>query len=193
MDRPRPEDVTLLLKRIDEGDSEAAASLIPLVYGELKALAGFFFSSQPANHTLQPTALVHEAWIKIGAGGGLGGVSNRRHFFALASRAMRQVLADHAKRLRREKRGGGKSHRTVTFKDEITPDPASAIDVVAFDDALSTLQKLNERHAKVVELRLFGSLTLVEIGETLGVSKTTVVADWNMARAWFLRQLADAG
>lgn len=128
-----PEDVSILLKRIRNGDQGAANSLMPLVYGELKALAGYFFSSQASGHTLQPTALVHEAWLKIG-GRALDQVSDRRHFFALASGAMRQVLTDHARKLRTQKRGEGK-HRTLTFNDAITPGAESEIDVVAVDEA----------------------------------------------------------
>ncbi|GJM45575.1 MAG: extracytoplasmic sigma factor ECF [Gemmatimonadota bacterium] len=169
----------------DSGDEPVESALLPLVYNELRGLARAVFSASPSGHTLQPTALVHEAWLKLV--GNLDSVKGRRHFFAVAATAMRQVLADHAKAHRRAKRGGGV--RAITLHEDVDRG-TRVFDVVAFDDALSTLSELNARHARVVELRFLGSLTISETAAELGISETTVVSDWTMARAWLRSQLA---
>lgn len=178
--------LTDLLSRIREGDQSAKNQLVPLVYGELQNLASLAFARQPGGHTLQPTALVHEVWLKLGAG--LERFSDRRHFLAVASRAMRQILADHARALRTQKRAHAKS--AVTLHEEMDPSALADIDVVELDDALAKLSRLNPRHARVVELRLFGSLTIAEVAESLSVSRGTVKADWTTARAWLRQELA---
>ncbi len=183
----RQVDVTRLLESARERGESAEDLLLPLVYDELRGLAHAVFAGgvSPAGHTLQPTVLVHEAWLKLV--GNLDPVHGRRHFFAVAATAMRQVLADHAKAHRRAKRGGGV--RAVTLHEGLAHEPR-VFDVVAFDEALSALASHNARHARIVELRFLGSLTISETAAELGISETTVVSDWTMARAWLRCQLA---
>lgn len=178
------EDVTTLLGEIRHGDPGAESRLFEILYAELRRVA-----RGVAGHggLIQPTALVHEIWLKLT--GRLDSVEGRRHFFALAARAMRQVVADRAKAARRLKRG---SHeRTVMLRSHDAVDAAAmqAIDLVDLDDALERLSGLDPRHAQVVEMRLLGSMTMDEIAEELGVSKRTVEGDWSMARAWLTREL----
>lgn len=180
-----PSDFTALLRRHRQGDRDALGGLLDHAYGELHDLARRAFTSQPGGHTLQPTALLHEAWLKLG--GRVDDIRDRQHFFALAARAMRQVLADHARRGARQKRGDGRRPEVL---DEATDGAYEVDDLVALDDSLSRLSQLNQRHARVVELRIFGSLTVVEVAEELGVSRSTVESDWTMARAWLRRELS---
>lgn len=183
-----PQEVTRLLSQIREGDEKAGEQLVPLVYEELKELARIFFSAQPNHHTLQPTALVHEAWVKISPS--LDRIEDRTHFLAVAARAMRQILADHARTVRSQKRYSGR--KAITLIEDITPTPRKDIDLVLLDDLLVKLADLNRRHAKITELRLFGSLTIQETARVLDVSERTVVSDWKMARRWLRVQLAQA-
>ena len=184
-----PPAVTELLDRIREGDEHAVDALLPLVYSELRDLAGAIFTGQPEGHTLQPTALVHEAWIKMV--GHVDRMNNREHFFAVAARAMRQVLADHARAVQAEKRGGGA--RAVTLVDDQVGSPvAGGFDLVAFSEALNRLEALNPRQARVIELRTLGALTIEETARELGVSHGTVETDWRFARAWLRAELRSA-
>jgi RNA polymerase sigma factor (TIGR02999 family) len=186
MSEKGPEQVTRILGRIRRGDSSASDELAELVYDELRSLARLVFSSNAQTpHVLQPTALVHEAWAKMA--GNLADIGDRVHFFAVAARAMRQVLADHRKAAFREKRGGGE--RPVTLHDCTDWGQGKALDLLAFEDALSRLGKLNERHSRVVELRILGGLTLDETASMLGVSERTVRSDWQTARAWLRTEL----
>ena len=179
-------EVTRLLDRLRGGDESAAGQLLPLVYEELHALARAVFSGQRAGHTLQPTALVHEAWMKLA--GGLDRLDDRRHFFVLASTAMRQVLTDHARGKSRQKRGG--ANFQITLDMSLEPAAPPAVDLVALEDSLNRLGELNERHARVVELRLLGALTIPETADVLGVSHGTVESDWAMAKVWLRRELS---
>lgn len=158
-----------------------------MVYDELRALARQI-GPRGAAHTLQPTAIVHEAWLKLAPN--LDEVNNRLHFFAVASMAMRQILADHARGARREKRGG--AWNAVTLHEDMAQRGPLDADVCALDECLESLASLNARHARVVELRVFGGLTIAETALALGVSHTTVESDWSMARAWLWRNLAPA-
>ena len=178
------------------GDASALDDLMPRVYGELRALADAYMRRERAGHTLQPTALVHEAFLRL-----LrlppGSVQNRVHFFALAAQAMRRILADHARRHRAAKRGGS----AVRVPLEIVEGGAGAAPAaggfpaqpeVAADDldtALDDLAKLDARQARVVELRFFGGLSIEETAEVLAVSPATVKRDWLVARAWLHREL----
>lgn len=180
--------VTIMLDRIATGDARAAEELLPLVYDELRAMAGSNMNRQAASHTLQPTALVHELYLKVT--GAREGFANRAHFMAVAATAMRQILTDHARRKRAQKRGGD-GHR-VDIDPGNLADPASAIDAVALDDALTKLAELDPRRHRVVELRFFGGLTVEEVADLLEVSRSTVEADWRSARAWLAVELADA-
>lgn len=182
--------VTQLLENIREGDSSAQANLLSIVYDELRNLAAGIMHGRPGGRTLlQPTALVHEAWMKLA--GNLDSIEGRRHFFSVAAKAMRHVLADYAKAQRRLKRGGDRA--TVALDEGAVADDRSpgrdAIDLVDLDDALTRLAALNERHARVVEMRLLGSMTIQEIANELDVSKRTIENDWTMARAWLSREL----
>jgi len=180
------DDVTRLLQRIEAGDEGAAARLYPLVYDHLHRLAQHAFGGRGAGHTLQPTVLVHDAYLKLI--GHAGNLNDQAHFFVVAAKAMRQLLADHARAQRAEKRGG--EWRRVTLQD-VTPDSGShELDLVALDEALTQLAALSERQARIAELRFLAGLEVDEVAQALGVSSRTVVADWRTARA-FLRARLD--
>ena len=174
-------ETTRLLEALRAGDESAAAPLVELLYHELYAMAR---ARVRPGKTLQPTALVHEVWLKLN--GQLGSFHDRRHFLAVASRAMRQVLANAARDARTLKRGGDRFG--VTLGAEVGA-PAAEIDLVALDDSLRRLAELDERQGRIVELRFLCSLTIAETAEVLGVSTTTVEDDWAMARAWLRREL----
>jgi len=180
------ERVTSLLGEMREGTAGAHERLFALVYPELRSLAGAVFSGQNPAHTLQPTALVHEACLKLA--GKLGSIEDRRHFFIVAGKAMRQIVADHARGRLAEKRGGAR--RRVTLDAALAEAREAEIDLVALDDCLSRLAELNARHAKVVELRLFSGLSIDETAEVLGISPRSVDSDWAMAKAWLRKKLA---
>ena len=179
---------TQVLEALAGGDAGAADRLLPLVYDELRALAASYFARQAVGHTLQPTALVHEAYLKL-AGGGNAQWESRAHFFAVAARAMRQILMNHARDKAAAKRGGGRQR--ITLDEGVTPagNGDRELDLLALDDALSQLSRLSERQATVVELRFFGGLTIAEAAHVLGVGTTTVEDDWHLARAWLGREL----
>ncbi|MEM7199217.1 MAG: ECF-type sigma factor [Planctomycetota bacterium] len=176
-------DATVLVKRVQDGDEAAANELLPLVYEELRARASSYFLHQPANHTLQPTALVHDVFVKLVRSPD-NAWQNRAHFCAVASRAMRQVLTDHARRRAKAKHG---NRQGVTQLE--TPATRSVVDVLGLDDALRQLADLNERHARLIELRFFGGLNNSEVAEVLGVSTSTIEKEWRTARAWLAHQL----
>ncbi|MCL2648152.1 MAG: sigma-70 family RNA polymerase sigma factor [Phycisphaerales bacterium] len=183
------EDVTRVLEQIKQGDKRAADKLLPLVYDEFRALARHYLAQERADHTLQPTALVHEAYMKL--------VDQKRvdwqgrsHFFAVAAQAMRRILVDHARTRQREKRGGGRAR--VQLDEAVALSPQKNEDVLALDEALEKLAKLAPRQAKVVELRFFGGLSVEEVATTLNVSKRTIEGDWTFARTWLSRELRDS-
>ncbi len=182
------EQTTQVLARLDGGDFSAAAELLPLVYDQLRAVADKHFRRQPADHTLQPTALVHEAYMKL-VDQTVEKWSSRAHFFAVASKAMRQILINHAHRRAAARRGGDR--QKLTFVEELTPTPQREVDLLVMDEALTKLAALNERMARVVELRFFGGLTVDEVAHVLGVSKRTIEGDWETARAWLSRALGE--
>ena len=184
-DRSPSGEATLLLARLSEGDSEAANDLLPLVYDQLRAMAGGQFRGERSNHTLQPTALVHEAYIKLIQVE--GSWKNRAHFCAIAASAMRKILINHARAKRASKRAGNRVD--VTVDALATSAGQTALDLVDLDDALTKLASLNERYARIVELRFLGGLQVEEIAEILGVSSRTIRKDWRVARAWMAREL----
>jgi RNA polymerase sigma-70 factor (ECF subfamily) len=190
------QDVTELLAQAGAGDSTAASRLMTLVYEELRGVAGGYLRGQRAGHTLQPTALVHEAFLKL-TDKTNPRWNDRAHFFALAARAMRQILIDHARGKDAAKRGGGGGEgawRRVTLDVAVAPSGHTDIDVLALDESLETLARLDPRQAQIVEMRFFGGLTVQEAADVLGVSVPTVELDWRMARAWLSRRLGgDAG
>ncbi len=181
-------DATQMLNDLTSGDATAAQRLLPLVYAELRALAGSLFRGGRSDHTLQPTALVHEAYIKLVDQSGAEW-NNRIHFFAVAATAMRQILSNHARAKRADKRGAGWGRVTI---DVASDTPSSAIDLVALDEALEHLVKIDPRMQRVVELRFFAGMTVEEVAKVLDVSKTTVEGDWRTARAWLKQELADS-
>jgi RNA polymerase sigma-70 factor (ECF subfamily) len=181
------EATTRMLADLDRGDAAAAEKLFPLVYDQLRIVADNLFRQQPAGHTLQPTALVHEAYMRL-VNQEDERWSSRAHFFAVASKAMRQILINYAERRAAAKRGGDRQR--VTLSEGVTPAPQRELDVLALDEALRKLAGLSERMGRVVELRFFGGLTVEEVAHVLGVSKRTVEGDWQMAKAWLSRELS---
>jgi RNA polymerase sigma-70 factor, ECF subfamily len=175
-------------------DNRAAANrLLELVYDDLKALAASHLKKESPTHTLQPTALAHEAFMVLIDQSRVDW-KGRSHFLAIASQAMRRILIDHARGRDRQKRGGG--WKRVAIQDGGEPAaaaPASDIDIEALDDALSKLADVDERQARIVEMRYLGGMTVEEVAEALGVSKRTVEGDWTMARAWLRKELAGLG
>ncbi len=165
---------------------DATTAMMSLVYDELRALAGGYFRSQPSDHTLQPTALVHEAFLRL-AHTDVSKLNGREHFFAVAATAMRQILTSHARKRLAVKRGGGA--KQITLTNVVLPDSPSTLDVVELDRVLSELERLNERQARLVEYRFFGGLTIPEIAKVLEVSVTTAEKDWRRARAWLAAEL----
>ncbi len=185
MDSIDPKTLTRMLQGARGGDDGALEVLLGAVYAELGEVAARLFSKERKDHTLQPTALIHEAWMKLEAH--IGGLEDRAHFFAVASQAMRQVLADHARGRLRQKRSG--QHDRVALGGTFGALGAVEIDLVDLDDTLSRLSKLHPRHGRVVELRVLGGLTIAEVASALGVSDTTVERDWLMAKAWLRTEL----
>lgn len=183
-----PGRITRLLLAARSGDQEAFDALLPLVYDELRGLARNRMRAERAEHTLSPTALVHEAYLKL-----LGyedvAWQNRAHFFAVAARAMRQILVDHARRRTRQKRGGNRVRVTLEPRMR-TFDPAPR-EIVDLDQALSRLEEEHERRARVVVCRFFGGMQVDETAEALGVSAATVKRDWAAARVWLNRELGN--
>jgi RNA polymerase sigma-70 factor, ECF subfamily len=173
-------DVTLLLHRVARGDQDALARLMPLVYGQLRRLAAHCMLSERSDHTLQPTALVHEAYMVLVKQ--RVGWQNKAHFFAVAARLMRRILIDHARGHLRDKRGGGE--RAVPLDEALVFAPEQSSELVKLDQSLERLAKLDPRQSKIVELRFFGGLTVEQTAAVLGISEKTVKRDWSMAKAW---------
>jgi len=182
--------VTLVLKAVEAGDPRAAEQLLPLVYAELRALARAFMAREAPGNTLQPTALVHEAYLRL-VGDADPGWNGRGHFFAAAAQAMRRILVDQARRKAALKHGGG--HRRLDFDDADIPIEPPSEDILALNGAIEKLAQADERKARVVELRYFVGLDLAETARALGVSEPTVERDWRFARAFLYEELARAG
>ena len=170
------------------GDREAAARLMPLVYDELRRLARGYLQRERPDHTLQATGLVHEAYIRL-VDQTTTTWRNRAHFFGVAAQLMRRILVDHARRHRMGKRGG--TWNKVEFDEALAPAASRSLDVIALDDALKDLVQLNPQHSQIVELRFFGGLTTEEVAEVLDISPRTVQREWRMARAWLRRAIFD--
>jgi RNA polymerase sigma factor (TIGR02999 family) len=186
------DDVTRILGELGRGDESAADRLLPLVYDRLRAIAGAYFKGQPVHHTLQPTALVHEAYLKL-VDRPEAGFRDRAHFLAVCAVAMRRILVDHAREKAAQRRGGDWKRVTLSGIDSGAGETARSIDVLALDEALDRLARLSERQARVVECRFFAGMSVAEVAERLGVSARTVADDWRMARAWLHSQLRDSG
>ena len=184
--------ITLCLQRLRSGDQAAMHEMLPLVYAELRALAGHLMRGDRPGHTLQPTALVHEAWLKVAkALDGGGGPRDRQHFLAVATKAMRQVLVNHARDRRAQKRGSGQAR--VALDDVVDAIEATTGDVVAWSDLLDRLAAEHPRPAQIVELRVFGGLLVEEVAQALDLAPSTVKADWRFARAWLQTKLPEHG
>ncbi|MBS1797634.1 MAG: sigma-70 family RNA polymerase sigma factor [Acidobacteria bacterium] len=181
------QDVTRLLEEWSDGDDGALEKLIPLVYEELHRMAKRYMNSQPSEHTLQTTALIHEAYLKL-ADQPERRFANRAHFFAVAAHAMRHILVDHARSRAADKRGG--ATRPISLDDAALVSVERASEIIALDDALERLAAVDERKSRVVELRYFGGLSVEETAETLKVSPETVARDWRFAKTWLLRELS---
>ena len=176
-----------MLRAWGDGDREAAERFMPLIYNELRRQARRHLNRERPNHTLQTTALVHEAFIRLNEQDGIKW-QNRTHFFALAAQMMRRVLVNHAVAQKREKRGGGV--QTVCL-DETMPIAVAdgEVDLLALDEALLRLAKMDARQVQIVELRYFSGLSIEETGDVLGISPATVKREWNMARTWLRAEL----
>jgi RNA polymerase sigma factor (TIGR02999 family) len=181
-------EVTQLLHALDRGDPHAAARLLPLVYDELRSLAAARLAAEPSGNTLQPTALVHEAYLRLVGTAGGDRWDHRGHFFAAAAEAMRRILVDAARRKRRDKHGGDRTRVPLEDAQPTAPDPRD--DLVALDAALTRLVDADPQAAKLVELRHFGGLPVADAAQTLGISMRTAERLWAFARAWLLRELA---
>jgi RNA polymerase sigma-70 factor, ECF subfamily len=183
-------EVTGLLTAWGKGDQNALNELMPIVYSELHRMAQRAWSGQNQGNTLQPTALINEAYLKL-AGAESGSYQNRSHFFAVACTAMRQILVNHAKSRQTGKRGSG---QFVLSLDDVQPAVnQEAAEVVALHEALERLQAIDERKSKVVEMRYFGGLSIEETAEALGISVITVNRDWRLARTWLIREMSGDG
>lgn len=181
-------DTTQLLARVQQRDASAAEQLMERVYDEFRAMAAAYLSREPAGHTLQPTALVHEAFLKLVDQDRVDW-KGRSHFMAIGAQAMRRILVDHARQKGRAKRGGGRQR--ISLDEHLTVWPYNEHDVLDVDDALEQLARLDPRQAKIVELRFFGGLTAAEVAEYLAVSKATVDREWRVARAWLRQQFSE--
>ena len=181
--------VTLLLEQWNHGDREALDKLMPLIYEELRKMAKRYMSQQNPGHTLQTTALIHEAYLRM-VKQKEKHFQNRAHFFAVAAQAMRHILVDYARARYAGKRGGGV--RPVSLEEAALVSPERAGELVAFDEALKELEELSQRQSRVVELRYFGGLSVDETATVLRVSPETVMRDWTMAKTWLHRALRPA-
>ena len=180
-------DVTVLLTRVSAGDNSAPGKLLELVYEDLRHLAAAYMQDERANHTLQATALVHEAYLRMVDWENVSW-ENRAQFFAVAAQVMRRVLVDHARGKNAIKREG--SQHKIALDDAASFSIEKEFDVLALEDALLSLEKLDPRRAKIVELRFFGGLSIDEAAHVLKISPTTVKREWTIAKAWFQRELS---
>lgn len=185
-----PSQVTKIVNELAAGDSSAADRLFPLLYEAFHSLAARYLRGEDKGHTLSPTALVHEAYLKL--------VDQTRvqwrgktHFFAVGAQAMRRILVDHVRRKHRVKRGGGRLR--IQLDENAALSPESDEDLIMVDEALAKLTKVDPRQAAIVEMRFFGGLSVAEVADVLGVSKRTVEGEWTAVRAWLRRELSRQG
>lgn len=185
-------DLTALLQAWQRGDPDAGEALVPLVYAHLRGIAANRLRGERGAHTLQPTALVHEAWLRLARQHG-GHWQNRSQFFAIAAQTMRRILVDHARRRLAAKRGDGAAMVDVDDLAEVIASPLPDERMLALNDALDQLSALDERQARVVELRFFGGLSVEETADVMTLSPTTVKREWATARAWLFRAVQHGG
>ncbi len=184
-----PAEITDLLRHLEEGDRSVVDRLFAAVYQELRNLAGRFFRKEAKGITLQPTALVHEAYLKLVDQSAVDW-QGRTHFFALAAQAMRRILVDHARRRGAAKRGGQQSR--LLLDEDLVPGLEPDNNVLAVDEALLKLAQFDPQQAQLVELRFFGGLSVAEAAEALGISKRSAEREWTMVRAWLRRELSES-
>lgn len=184
---PSSQDVTEMLRDWRNGDKEALERLIPAVYDELRRQAARYLRKERPGHTLQTTALVHEAYLRLVNQNNIAW-QNRAHFYAIAARLMRQILVDHARKRQAAKRGGADIKQPLEDVSPMAPD--KGVDLVALDEALTRLAAIDPRQSRIVELRYFSELSVEETAEVLGVSTRTVKRDWNVAKAWLRQQIS---
>lgn len=190
MQPPSPTEVTRLLKDWGSGDSAALDQLIPIVYDELRTVAARYLRRERQDHTLQPTALVNEAYLRLIDQKAVKW-QNRAHFMGVAAQMMRRILVDHARSHHRAKRGGGASQ--VSLDEAIAVSEERADDLVELDEALTALAAFDDRKSRVVEMKYFGGLSVQETAEVLNVSEITVARDWKLAKAWLYTHIKDNG
>jgi RNA polymerase sigma-70 factor (ECF subfamily) len=190
MQPPSPSEVTRLLKDWSSGDSGALDQLMPIVYSELRAVAARYLRRERQDHTLQPTALVNETYLRL-IDQKQANWQNRAHFVGVAAQMMRRILVDHAKSRNRAKRGGGASR--VQLDDAVALGEERADDLVELDQALTALAAFDERKSRVVEMKYFGGLSVEETAEVLQISTVTVARDWKLAKAWLYTHIKDDG
>jgi RNA polymerase sigma-70 factor, ECF subfamily len=189
-DAPRKDDVTHLLEELSDGNQDALAALVPLVYDQLRRLARSHMRRERRMQTLQTTALVHEAYMRLVDQRNVRW-QNRAHFFAIAAQAMRRILVSRARAGLAEKRGGG--GEKIQIDDLEIANPESSVDLVAIDEALQRLAGLDPQQGRIVELRFFGGLTVEETADVLQLSASTVKREWRTAKAWLRRELEQSG
>jgi RNA polymerase sigma-70 factor (ECF subfamily) len=182
-------EITGLLVAAGNGEPGAAQELLPIVYGELHRRAVALMRRERSGHTLQATALVHDAYLELVDRSGISW-AGRSHFYALSAQTMRRILVDHARRRARLKRGGARNHSSLD--DGMPLAPTRAADVLALDAALDQLARLDPRQAQIVEMRFFGGLSMEEVADALGVCKRSVESEWTMIKAWLRRELGEA-
>ena len=184
-------DVTRLLQAVEQGDPKAAEELLPLVYAELRRLAEHKMANEASGHTLQPTALVHEAWLRVAGKDGAAQFANRAHFFSAAAEAMRRILIDRARRRRAARHGGGQERVAL---DEIElPAIAKEDELLAVNEALDKLAQQDRQKAELVKLRYFVGLTIEEAASVLGISEMMAKRHWTFARAWLYQEIKRRG
>jgi RNA polymerase sigma factor (TIGR02999 family) len=182
----QPGQITVLLERWSDGDQSALDELTPIVYGELRQVAAAYLRRERPGHTLQATALVNEAYLRL-VGQARGRWQGRKHFYGIAARLMRQVLVEHARKSQADKRGGGCAPLTLSHAEEVSG--VSEVDLLAVHEALERLASFDMQQARIVELRFFGGLSIDEAADALGVGHATVEREWGLARAWLRKEL----
>lgn len=182
-----PAEITMLLQALSEGDPQNVERLMNVIYDDLKRLAANQLRSERANHTLHPTALVHEAYLRL-VNQRNANWQNRLHFFSIAARIIRRILIDHARERCAQKRGG--TQRPISIFGQDVAEAELPIDLLSLDEALIELAELSERQSQIVELRFFGGLTIPEVAATLGIGSRSVDREWQVARVWLFHRLA---
>jgi RNA polymerase sigma factor (TIGR02999 family) len=190
VNEPRTENITHLLIDVSRGNQTAIDELLPLVYGELRSLASNYLRRERTDHTLQPTALVHEAYLRLVDQTQVNW-QNRAHFFGMAAQMMRRILVDHARAHNASKRGG--EYQKLQLDEKIDSVAERSTELIALDDALTELSTVDEVKSRIVELRYFAGLTVEETAEVLGVTPVTINRHWRMAKAWLFGRIHNTG